>query len=245
MSEDSSPIFGRTSTDLEWICRSTLQAAFPSFRNVEVQASFYPYIGLTHTIRRRAGGWTLRISDHCLRAPSIVLEAITLILGCRVLRRKPPLDMVRIYDRFRRDRDVGDAVDARRLRLGRKVIREAAGRHHLLQDIYVEINRRYFNGQVEIRKLGWGPRRSWGRLGHYDPVHHTISISPVLDSPRVPRAIVAYIIYHEMLHTLFDDSSKAGRRRHHPPEFRKAERSYPDFSAAKRFLTRYCRNRGR
>ncbi len=222
-----------------------LQAAFPSFRNMEVRACFYPYIGLTHTIRRKKGGWLLRISDHCSRAPRFVLEAIAMILACKVLRRRAPKDMLRAYELFRRSPTVEAAVDARRLRRGRKVIREAAGSHHALAEIYRDVNRLFFNSQVEIRKLGWGPRWSWGRLGHYDPVHHTITISPVLDSPRVPREVVAYILYHEMLHTLFEDPPAGGRKRHHPRAFRDAERSYPAYPKVKRFLDRFCQTRGR
>lgn len=234
------------SLELEWICRSALHAVFPVFRGAHIEARFYPYLGLTHTIRRTGSGWRLRISDHCRHAPRIVLEAIALILAAKVLRRKPPARMLEVYAQFRRAEDVEESVRARRLQRGRKIIGSGEGNYHSLGQVYREVNQRFFSDQVEIRKLGWGPRRSWGRLGHYDPVHNTITISPVLDSPRVPRYVVAYIVYHEMLHTLFGDSlSGTGRRRHHPVGFRKAEQAYPDYLAAKRFLTAYCRTRGR
>ncbi len=245
MNESSGPAGGRSSVELEWICRSTLQATFPFFRNTDLRACFYPYIGLTHTIRRRKGGWLLRISDHCSNAPRVVLEAITVILACKVLRRRPPTEVVRAYDLFRRNPAIEAAVDARRLSRGRKVFLDTAGSHHSLVEIYQDVNRLFFNCQVEIRRLGWSSRRSWGRLGHYDPVHHTITVSPVLDSPRVPRAVVAYILYHEMLHTLFDNSTAGTRKRHHSPEFRKTERSYPAYPEIKRFLDRFCQTRGR
>lgn len=237
---------GNDSAELQWICRSTLQSAFPSFRSTDVRASFYPYIGLTHTIRRKGSCWVLRISDHCARAPRIVIEAITVMLACKVLRRTPPAEMLKAYERFRRDPCVEAAVADRRLKRGRKVISRRDGRHHILRDIYGEANRRFFDGQVDVRMLGWSARRSWSRLGHYDPVHHSITISPVLDSPAVPRYVVAYILYHEMLHALFGDvPSAGGRRRHHPPEFRRAETSHPDYAAAKKFLGSFCRRRGK
>ncbi len=237
---------GMGSEELQWICRSTLQARFPYFRDAEISASFYPYIGLTHTIRRKGNQWTLRISDHCRRAPRIVLEAIAHILACKVMRRSAPRDMVQIYERFRKEQIIGAEVDARRRQRGRKKIDTRPGKQHSLWEIYSDLNERYFNGQVEIKKIGWGPRRSWGRLGHYDPVHHTITISPVLDSPRVPRAVVAFIVYHEVLHTLFEEKSAKGSRNiYHPAEFRRAERAYPDYAAAKRFLAVFCRTRGK
>jgi len=237
---------GRSSQELEWICRAVLQANYSAFRDTHVEARFHPYVGLTHTIRRSSVGWVLRISDHCRRAPRRVLEGIALLLASKVLRRKPPRRVIEEYARFRKSAEVAESVRARRLQRGRKMIGSGEGKHHSLSAIYREVNERHFGNQVEIRKLGWGARRSWSRMGHYDPVHHTITISPVLDSPRVPCEVIAYIVYHEMLHTLFElEDAPDGRNRHHPPGFRKAERAYPDYESAKRFLDSFCRRRGR
>ncbi len=244
MSAGESPA-GLSQAELEWICRSALQSRLPFFRGKEIKAVFYPYIGLTHTIRKREGFWSIRISDHCRRAPRVVLEAIALILGCRILHRAPPAEMARIYDRFRAEPLIEETVTRRRRERGRKRINTAEGRHHSLREIYRELNARFFNNQVEVRRLGWGPRRSWVRLGHYDPAHHTITISPVLDSPRVPKSVVSYIVFHEILHTLFEEGQVRGRRRHHPREFRRAEEAYPDYAPAKKFLGEFCRTRGR
>jgi predicted metal-dependent hydrolase len=231
------------SATLQWICRSVLQAAFPSFQNMDVDARFYPYIGLTHTIRRKGSKWMFRISDHCRNAPRSVLEAIVLLLAYKVMRTKPRRGLLQAYERFRQDPSVQEAVRRRRLRKGRKQIFSEAGKYHSPQEIYQELNLRYFNNQIEIRRIGWGPRKSWERLGHYDPVHQTISLSRALDSPAVPKNVVRYIIYHEMLHSLFDEPSSSGFRRHHPPEFRKTEKAYPDFESAKKFLREFCRLR--
>jgi predicted metal-dependent hydrolase len=136
-------------------------------------------------------------------------------------------------------------VRARRLLRGRKHIVDEAGQHHALREIYREVNRNYFNSQVEVRKVGWGTRRSWSRLGHYDPIHNTITISPVLDSPRVPKSVVSYLLYHEMLHTVYDEAAGKIRRRRHTAEFRRAERAFPQHAAIGRFLRRFCETRGR
>jgi hypothetical protein len=237
---------GRSVEELEWICRSAILGVYESLKDVPIQASFFPYVGLTHTIRRRGKGWILRISDHCRNAPRMVIEAIALILAAKVLRRKPLRRMQETYDLFRKAKETEDSVNARRLQRGRKIITCGEGKHHSLSAIYRDVNERYFGSRVNVHKLGWGPKRSWGRLGHYDPLHNTITISPVLDSPRVPRFVVCYIVYHEMLHTLFGSDEAAGRRnRHHPTGFREAERAYPDYESAKRFLSTFCKNRGR
>ena len=237
------PVAGRSSKELERICRETLRAMFPSFRRDEVTASFYPYIGLTHTIRKKGRRWEIRISDHCSRAPRAVLEAIAVSLACKVLRRRVPREIERVYSSFRRAPEVVAALNACRLARGRKRLDGATGRYHSLQEIYEEVNTTYFKNQVALRALGWGRRKSWSRLGHFDVVHQTITISPVLDSPGVPRWVLAYLLYHEMLHSLFEIPNGLSPRRHHPPEFRRAEEAHPDCLRARKFLNEYCRAR--
>jgi hypothetical protein len=236
---------GAETVPLQWICRSVLHSAFPEFRNMEVEASFYPYIGLTHTIRRKRSVWRLRISDYCRHAPEAVLESIIVILACKVTRRKPGRKYLRTYEAFRKYPPILEAVRARRLQRGRKYFAVHAGRIHSLQRIYQELNSRYFNDQIDIRRIGWGVRRSRSRLGHYDPVHHTITLSPVLDSPEVPEFVIKYIVYHEMLHAAFEDGASPAAWRHHPPEYRRAEKAYPDYGRAKKFLGSFCARRKR
>jgi hypothetical protein len=233
----------RADGHLEWLCRSILCALSPSFHDKKITASYYPYVGLTHTIRRHGDRCVVRISDLCRHAPRGILEAIVTILGCRLLRRRAPKEMVRRYEQFRQDAWVQAAVRDRRLSRGRKEIEAAEGRHHSLQQIYRELNAAYFNDQLEIQKIGWGRRRSWTRLGHYDPVHNTVTISPVLDASQVPHSVVRYLVYHELLHALIGQGP-AGRR-HHPREFQIAEKAFPDYAPAKKFLDEFCRAKGR
>jgi predicted metal-dependent hydrolase len=207
---------------------------------MEVDACFYPYIGLTHTIRRKSATWIVRISDHCRHASSPVLEAIVRILASKIMRRRPRPKYLQTYELFRNDPWIKEAVRERRLRRGRKHIAEESGTHHSLRELYRELNDRYFNNQIEIHKIGWGLRRSRLRLGHYDPVHHTITLSPMLDAPDVPQFVVRYIVYHEMLHAVFESTAAGRIIRHHTSEFRRAEKAYPDFETAKKFLGEYC-----
>jgi hypothetical protein len=232
-------------SELQWICTAVLRAHFEQFRHAEIRAQYYPYIGLTHTIRRRGSIWIIRVSDHCRSAPRAVLESIVLMLAYKILRRRVPSETARIYEQYRKSDPVREGVHARRLRHGRKMIGNSEGKHHSLKEIFRNLNARYFGDHIEIQKIGWGPRLGWVRLGHYDPVHHTITISPVLDSARVPVSALAFVVYHEMLHAVFDDSPVTHRLRHHTPSFRRAERGYEGYSAAQKFLREFSSSRGR
>jgi len=231
--------------NLQWICRSVMRDVFPEFSNQNIDARFYSYIGLTQTIRRKGSSWIVRISDHCCRAPSPVLEAIITILASKLLHRRPPKKSLQIYEHFRKEPQIVDAVNERRLHKGRKNFSGHVGKHHSLAELYREVNRSYFNDQIEIRKIGWGQRRSWARLGHYDPVHHTIMLSPILDSPEVPKFALSFIVYHEMLHAIFEGAPCHDIHKHHPPEFRRTEKAHPDFARAKKFLREYCQKQRR
>ena len=231
------------SLELQRICRNVLENYSPEFKGVSIDACFYPYIGLTHTIRPRGQGWVVRLSDHCRRAPYKVIEAIVKILACKALRRRVSKRARRIYDDWRREPAVSEAVNARRTSKGRKCFAAHEGKWHKLPEICRDINRRYFNDQIEIQKIGWGVRRSWVRLGHYDPTHLTITLSPVLDSQDVPRFVVDFIVYHEMLHAVFEGAADYGFRRHHPPVFCRTERAHPDYEAVKKFIKNFCSKR--
>ncbi len=231
--------------DLEEFCSAVLRSRFPSHSWGRISARFYPYIGLTHTIRRSGNSWKLRISDHCIDAPRDVLEAVVVLLACRVLRRRPPPALAECYRDFRNSPATRCRLQQRRRSRGQKRMNDSAGSFHSLRRIFDDLNRRYFDGRVPIRSLGWGSRPAWVRLGHYDPVHETITLSPVLDSPQVPEAVVGFVVYHEMLHALFDLRDAGVRHRRHHSAFRRIEQAYPQYEAVRRFLAEFCGRRGR
>ena len=73
-------------------------------------------------------------------------------------------------------------------------------------------------------------------LGHYDPAHNAIVISRVFDHVRVPRYVVEYIVYHEMLHLKHPVKLRGSRRCVHPKQFQDEEKLFPQLEEAKKFL---------
>ncbi len=111
------------------------------------------------------------------------------------------------------------------------------GNHFDLEEIFDELNDRYFAGTVDVR-ITWGRfpttrRRHSIRLGSFSEENNLIRIHPFLDQKFVPAHFVRYIVYHEMLHAHVGISvSRAGRRQIHGAEFKKHERNYPDYERA-------------
>jgi hypothetical protein len=54
----------------------------------------------------------------------------------------------------------------------------------------------------------------------------------------VPREVVEYVMFHEMLHLEHPVEHKGARRRVHTPEFQEAERQFPDLARVRQLLKR-------
>jgi len=119
---------------------------------------------------------------------------------------------------------------------GRKHIRSARGHHYHLEEIFDDLNRRFFHGLMGRPQLTWSREHARNRLGHYDPAHNAIVISRVFDDPRVPRYVVEYILYHEMLHLKHPVKLRGSRRCVHSREFVEEENLFPELGPARKFL---------
>lgn len=173
------------------------------------------------TIKRGQGVFTFRLHHMFLDAPSVILRALARYAA-------------------QQDREAAAAlrayIDANEHRIRRRdemrpIPVDVEGRHHNLQEIFDDLNARYFDGTIRAR-ITWGPRgrRRKGRgsvkLGSYTFEDELIRIHPVLDSADVPRFFVEWIVYHEMLHEVHDMPVVDGRRVYHTPEFRQAEANF-------------------
>lgn len=125
----------------------------------------------------------------------------------------------------------------RRRTTPRPITVDVQGKYHNLQEIFDDLNERYFQGTIRAR-ITWGLRQRRRRsrdsikLGSYTFEDELIRIHPVLDAADVPRFFVEWIVYHEMLHEIHDMPVVDGRRIHHTPEFRRAEAEFERYAEA-------------
>lgn len=110
------------------------------------------------------------------------------------------------------------------------------GRAYDLRELYQELNEEYFNNTINA-KITWGSSNSRcvvrkRTLGSYSERSHTIRINPVLDKRTVPCYVVAYVVYHEMLHAAMGISRHGGRRIVHSREFRRKEKLFKEYEKA-------------
>lgn len=202
----------------------------------ELQVEFYPFVGVKNNIRRSGDRLHARISDQLTDAPVAVLESLAHQLLAMIYRRRPRRDAVQVYREYVASHDMHAKAHATRQARGRKRITSAAGDIYHLDEIFDELNRRYFQGKLQRPELTWSSARSRRRLGHYDAAHNVIVISRVFDHHTVPRHAVEYIVYHEMLHLKHPVKLNGSRRCVHGKEFQADERLFPHLREAKAFL---------
>lgn len=117
----------------------------------------------------------------------------------------------------------------------RRATMSTAGRFHDLKDAFDSVNAEYFDGRITSR-ITWGRsgalRVRRRTLGGYYREADLIRINPVLDRRSVPRYIVEFIVYHEMLHADMGVEEREGRRCVHTKEFRRRERLFRHYERA-------------
>jgi len=197
---------------------------------------FYAFVSINNTIRLRQGELFVRVSDLLEGAPEPVLHAIAHILLAKLYRK--PVDRAQSarYRRYVASHDIAAKARLVRQIRGRKQIQSASGHQYHLEEIFEDLNRRFFHGLMGRPQLTWSRDHARNRLGHYDPAHNAIVISRVFDHPRVPRFVVEYIVFHEMLHLKHPVKLRGSRRCVHSREFMAEEKAFPELAQAQRFL---------
>jgi hypothetical protein len=199
--------------------------------------SFRPFTGLRSAIRTlRKNHIEAHLSDLLQEAPPLVIEALAEILITRLFRMRTSREAHECYKAWAASLPVVRRVEEIHRQRGRKRLLAPQGSFFNLKAVLDDLNHRFFGGELGIVGIGWSPNRSRTMLGHYDSSHRTITVTRWLDRRSVPRYVVEYLVFHEMLHARFPVEHRNHRRVVHSQDFRQAERSFPHYSRAIRWL---------
>jgi hypothetical protein len=187
------------------------------------------------SVKREKGLYRLRLHHMFLDAQAEVIRALGRYVG---VNDKPSSTLL---GRFIE----GNQNLIRRARRARRppVTLESRGEIHDLQDLYEELNRRYFSTAIDAR-ITWGQRSSVGakrrrrnsiKMGSYSVEDRLIRIHPSLDRSFVPRYFVEWIVYHEMLHQKHAIPVVRGRRQFHTAQFLLEEAAFEHYERARRW----------
>ena len=204
----------------------------------EFEIEFFKFSNINNTIRLRHERILVRISDLLEGAPEPVLKAIAHILIAKLYRKRIDSSHAACYRKHIASRRVAAKTHLVRQIRGKKRIDSARGSHFDLNDVFEELNIRYFYGLLGRPQMTWSVSASRTSLGHFDPAHNTIVVSRIFDSAVVPRFALEYLVYHEMLHLKYPVKLKGSRRCVHSSAFQTEEQRFSHFEEAKNFLAR-------
>jgi predicted metal-dependent hydrolase len=204
----------------------------------EFKIEFFPFTNVNNTIRLREGRLLVRLSDLLEGSPEGILRAIAHILLAKMYRKPIDRGHAARYRKYIASHELVRKAHLVRQVRGSKRLRSPQGLCYDLDRIFEDLNRRFFHGLLARPRMSWSQTQTRRILGHYDPAHNAIIISRVFDHFQVPRCVVEYIVYHEMLHLKHPVRLRGSRRCVHSAEFQAEEKLFPQLAEANTFLRR-------
>ena len=201
------------------IFQETYSGLRPATSLPELKIEFFAFANVNNTIRLRNGRLLVRLSDLLEGAPDGVLRAIAHILLAKMYRRPIDRGAAAKYRRYVASREVVRKAHLVRQMRGRKRLHSAQGHVYDLDTVFEDLNARFFYGLMARPRMSWSQSKTRRILGHYDPAHNAIIISRIFDHSAVPRFVLEYIVYHEMLHLRHPVKLRGSRRCVHSAEF--------------------------
>ena len=202
------------------------------------------HVSVTFTENRRSmvswrrldhGKLALRAHSMFMAAPDDVVTALAGLLS------RDDAARTRIGEYVQKNRHlIGPKMPRDPLQPAQRVVLRAVGARYDLRDLHRDVNDAYFQGRSQAH-VTWGrPLRKKAprhlNFGTYDSKINVITISRRLNDPDIPRYMVEFIMYHEILHELLGVQEKpSGRRDVHSKEFRRLERQFPHYGKAVAF----------
>jgi predicted metal-dependent hydrolase len=185
------------------------------------------------TVRREARHYRVRAHHMFLRADSKVVRALA-----RYVQKNDGTASQVLNEFIDKNQD---KIKSSPVRARRKPVLCTEGRFYDLQEIFDDLNRRYFEGALDIT-ITWGRktrkrarRHRSIKMGSYSVEDKLIRIHPALDRSFVPRYFIESVVYHEMLHHIHPIPVKGGRRQFHTAEFKEQEKRFHQYQKAKRW----------
>jgi hypothetical protein len=173
---------------------------------------------------------TLSISEGFIRSSDEVLTAV--LQSVLVGKTEASNQIIRQFGMSEECSDVLLELDL----VAQIAAETAQGSHYNLDELFERIDRDYFGGKMLKPRLVWSGVLSSRKLGHYERTRDRVVMSQILDDKRIPRCVVEFVLYHELLHKHHGIKWVNGRCLVHTPEFRRSEGKFRQYQEAESFL---------
>lgn len=109
-----------------------------------------------------------------------------------------------------------------------------------LKSIYDQINMAYFDGKLKLKITWFGSAKRIAyrhrKLGLYCFKNKMVKIHRLLDQVHFPPYFISYVVYHEMLHSVYPPiKAKRGRYKIHHDDFKQKEMQFGEYAVAKQW----------
>jgi hypothetical protein len=166
-----------------------------------------------------------------LQAPQNVMQALACYLNGEHKKIAPS---IKAYIEYNLQRlDYSHELDRMEL--------QTKGRVYDLEEIFLLLNRKYFDKLLRLNITWFGERRrricKRVTFGLYHDPLRLIKVNRLLDHIHFPDYFVAYVIYHEMLHFVCPAYVDENGVKHiHSREFKEREKEFAFFKEAQQWI---------
>ena len=192
-------------------------------------------IGHLFTYRRSENEFQYRISQGFMGAEDFIIHA--LLESIHQEKSKEARKKIQIYQ----DSEAYSTIATELELLIAEPAIEPLGRVYNLDNIFDSVNREYFDGEMPRPRLRWSARKTFRKFGHYRFATDEVMLSTTLDSPKVSRFLVEFIMYHELLHKKHGQKLQGSRFIYHSPDFRRDEQKFKRYEEAEKVLSKLAR----
>ncbi len=204
----------------------------------DVSLAYRSYSELKHTWRVDGDAVALRLSDYLAQAPEEVVESLAWYLLSRAAGRKCPRGRADAYLRHIRSKGFWSENREKYLARAKDLTLKSKGEHRDLAEVFGYVNSFYFSGRLRRPTLAWSSEPPSKRLGYYFEALDLLAVNRVMDSEKVPRHVLEFVMYHELLHHVNALDASPVRRIHHTRSFREQERLFRSYDEAEVWLRR-------
>jgi len=219
-----------------------LQARFSSVgRELGVErvtARFHSYSELKHTWMCGDEGIQFKISDYLEGAPDDVFESLAWYMLSKASRKGCAPGRSQRYLAYSRSRELWESVRGLYFQRSRNVDLDPLGDARDLRPAFAYVNSFYFAGRLPQLQLAWARESPRRRLGYYFEPLGLLAVNSALDSAEVPRYVLEFVIFHELLHHADSMNGRPRRRVHHTKGFREQERGFSHYHDSEVWLRR-------
>lgn len=163
----------------------------------------------------------------------------------RAHRRKCPEGKADAYLSYTRSAVLWERHKDRYFSRAKNLRFDPRGNARDLDDVFRYVNDVYFSGRLSRPALAWSRESPRTRLGFFFAPLNLLAANAVLDSERVPRYVLEFVLYHELLHHSDAGSGGLRGRVHHTKSFREQEKAFTHYDDAERWLRRLVREKAR